>query len=95
MVFGDFDTGVENRVDEHGCSLADLFAALEPESGWKNHGKFVSSAVKLVKRLLREDTINKQEAQALRSGAARSNVGKKTPGNGNGNGNDNGNGNGR
>jgi hypothetical protein len=76
VVFGDVDTGVENRVDEHGCSIADLFAALEPESGWRNHGKFVSSSVKLVKRLLRDGTIDASEAQALRSGAAQSNVGQ-------------------
>lgn len=93
VVFGNLDTGVENRVDEHGCSIADLFAELEPESGWKNHGKFVSASVKLVKRLLREGTISKEEAKALRTGAARSNVGKKEPGTGNGNGG-NGNGNG-
>jgi hypothetical protein len=94
VVFGDTDTGVENRVDEDGCSIADLFAALEPASGWKNHGKFVSSSVKLVKRLLRAGTISKEEAKALKTGAARSNVGKKQPGNSNGNGNNNGNGNG-
>ena len=76
VVFGDLDTGVENRVNEEGCSLADLFANLMPESGWKNHGKFVSSSVKLVKQLLRGGEIDKLEAKALRKGAARSNVGK-------------------
>ena len=78
VIFGDVDTGVENRVDEHGCSIADLFAALEPESGWKNHGQFVSSAVKLVKKLLRDGTINAEEAKALKTGAAHSNIGKPT-----------------
>ncbi len=77
VVFGDTDTGVENRVDEEGCSIADLFAALEPESGWKNHGQFVSSSVKLVKRLQRDGTIDKSEAQALKTGAAHSDIGKK------------------
>ena len=76
VIFGDLDTGVENRVDENGASLADLFAALEPESGWKNHGQFVSTTGKLIKSLLREGTIDKSEAQALQTGAARSNVGK-------------------
>lgn len=76
VIFGDLDTGVENRVNAEGCSLADLFAALEPASGWKNHGQFVSSSVKLVKRLLRAGDINATEAQALRTGAAQSNVGK-------------------
>jgi hypothetical protein len=78
VIFGDVDTGVENRVDEDGCSIADLFAALEPESGWKNHGQFVSKAVKLVKTLLREGTINADEAKALKTGAAHSNIGKPT-----------------
>lgn len=78
VVFGDEDTGVENRVDEDGCSIADLFAALEPESGWKNHGQFVSSSVKLVKSLLRDGTIDKSEAKLLKTGAAHSNVGKPT-----------------
>lgn len=76
VVFGDRDTGVQNRVDEHGCSIADRFAALEPASGWKNHGQFVSSATKLVKILLRQGTIDATEAKALRTGAAQSNVGK-------------------
>lgn len=76
VIFGDIDTGVENRVDEEGCSIADLFAALEPESGWKNHGQAVSSSVKLVKRLLRDGTINADEAKALRTGVAHSNLGK-------------------
>jgi hypothetical protein len=70
------DTGVENTVNEDGASLADLFAALEPESGWKNHGQFVSTTGKLIKRLLREGTIDSSEAQALQTGAAQSNVGK-------------------
>ncbi len=76
VVFGDLDTGVENRVNEEGCSLADRFAALEPASGWKNHGQVVSSSVKLVKRLLRAGDIDAAEAQALRTGAAQSNLGK-------------------
>jgi hypothetical protein len=75
VVFGDLDTGVENRVNEDGCSLADLFAALEPASGWKNHGQVVSSSVKLVNRLLRSGDIDAAEAQALRTGAAQSNLG--------------------
>jgi hypothetical protein len=76
VIFGDVDTGVENRVNEDGASIADLFDALEPESGWKNHGQAVSSSVKLVKRLLRDGTIDASEAQALRSGVAQSNLGK-------------------
>lgn len=76
VIFGDVDTGVENVVNEDGASLADLFAALEPESGWKNHGQFVSTTGKLIKRLLREGTIDSSEAQALQTGAAQSNVGK-------------------
>jgi hypothetical protein len=78
VVFGDLDTGVENRVNADGCSLADLFAALEPASGWKNHGQVVSSSVKLVKRLLRSGDIDAAEAQALRTGAAQSNLGMPT-----------------
>lgn len=81
VVFGDLDTGVENRVNDEGCSLADLFAALEPASGWKNHGQFVSNSVKLVKKLLRSGEIDAAEAQALRTGAAQANLGKPaTPG---------------
>ena len=76
VIFGDINTGVENRVNAEGCSIADQFAELMPASGWRNHGKFVSSSVKLVKRLLREGEINAEEAQALRSGAAQSNIGK-------------------
>lgn len=58
--------------------LADLFAALEPENGWRNHGQFVSSSVKLVKKLLRSGDIDAAEAQALRTGAAQSSLGKAT-----------------
>jgi hypothetical protein len=76
VIFGDLDTGVENRVNQDGCSLADQFAHLMPASGWRNHGKFVSSSVKLVKQLLRSGEIKAGEAKALRSGAARSNIGK-------------------
>jgi hypothetical protein len=76
VIFGNVDTGVENRVNPHGCSLADLFARLKPASGWKNHGQFVSSVVRLVKRLERHQEIAPWEARALRNGAARSNVGK-------------------
>lgn len=76
VIFGDVDTGVENVVDEEGCSLADLFAALEPESGWKNHGQAVSTSGRLIKRLLREGTIDQSEAQALQTGLAQSNLGK-------------------
>ena len=76
VIFGDVDTGVENVVNEDGASLADLFAALEPESGWKNHGQAVSTSGKLIKRLLREGTIDQSEAQALQTGLAQSNLGK-------------------
>lgn len=76
VIFGDVNTGVENRVDADGCSIADLVAELKPASGWKNHGQFVSSVGKVVKRLQRAGLITAAEAKALKTGAAHSNVGK-------------------
>lgn len=77
VVIGNRDSGVENRVDEEGCSIADLIAALEPEGGYRNHGQFVSRATKLFKSLRKEGLISKQEQQSLQKAAARSDIGKK------------------
>lgn len=76
LVFGDVDSGVKDRLDADGVSLADRFAALEPADGWENHGHFVSTAGRLIRDLLSEGVIDDAEAELLKSAAARSNVGK-------------------
>jgi hypothetical protein len=76
VIIGDRDSGVENVVDEHGCSIADLLAKLEPEGGYRNHGQFVSKATQLFKTLRAEGLISKQDQQKLQKAAAQSNVGK-------------------
>ncbi|HEY8960965.1 MAG TPA: hypothetical protein VIM57_02095 [Luteolibacter sp.] len=77
VVIGNVDTGVENVVDDDGCSIADLLEELEPENGYRNHGQFVSNAAKLFNSLRKEGLITKQEQQRLQKAAAQSDIGKK------------------
>lgn len=74
--FGSVSSGVENRVDDDGCSLADLFARLEPATGWASHEQFISRAVPLIDRLRKERRISGKEAHRLGSAAGRSKIGE-------------------
>ncbi|HEX5541282.1 MAG TPA: copper-binding protein, partial [Micromonospora sp.] len=76
---GTVDSGVENRVVEGACTLNDL---IDDEREWKNHGQFVKHVGELVDGLRAEEVIDQKEAAAIKSAAARSEVGKPVKKNG-------------
>lgn len=67
------DSGVPNRTDEFGCTLADkVNAALaRAAAGARNHGRFVSAMARYLKPLVAAGEITAQEYGALMSCVAR------------------------
>lgn len=76
---GRCDSGVPNRTDEYGCTLADkVNAALaRAAAGARNHGRFVSAMVRHLQPLVVAGEITAQEYGALMSCVAR--TGTKSP----------------
>jgi hypothetical protein len=72
-------TPADQIVNSHGCSIQQLVPCSGPQPGvsWRNHGKYVSTMVRTIKRFLAEGLITKAEARELTRAAARSNCGKK------------------
>ena len=98
-------TTIDNTVDEDGCTIQDLVNKAQLAA--TNHGKYVSAIAKLANSLKKATTITNAQSKEMKTGAAKSTIGKPptstggtgtggtgTGNNGNGNGNgNNGNGN--
>ena len=69
---GDVDSGVPNRVDDVSCSLNDRIA---DKQAWPNHGRFMQHVNNVVRDLRADGMIDNREGGAIRSAAARSDVG--------------------
>ncbi|HRY16590.1 MAG TPA: metallophosphoesterase, partial [Candidatus Competibacteraceae bacterium] len=73
VIIGAVDSGVADRETGRGC----MNALIEDEPNrWGNHGDFVSHVAALTHQWVRADVINRRERRALRSAAARSDIGK-------------------
>lgn len=68
-------TGVRNKAAGGGCTINDL---IDDEREWKNHNQFVKHLGTVVQQLLDGGVITAQEAEALRTAGAESEVGKVT-----------------
>lgn len=71
------DTVLEDVVDADGCSVAQICPAGEP---WRNHGAYVSCVSETSEGFVAEGLLTEDEADALTSAAARSDVGKPARG---------------
>ncbi|MCA9054177.1 MAG: hypothetical protein KDA75_10095 [Planctomycetaceae bacterium] len=70
-------TSIENAaigVDTNGCTLQDYVNACEANAG--SHGEYVSCITQLANVLQQDGVISKSQRQELKTGAARSDVGK-------------------
>jgi hypothetical protein len=65
---GTADTGVENRLDEQGCTIADRLSAV---NGSKNHGALVSAVAKVSNLLLSQGRLSGAEKGRIQSAVAR------------------------
>jgi len=72
VVIDGCDSGVENRLLETGCTLADLFAARALDA--KNHGQFASRVSDLTNDLKNAEVITGKEKGGIQSCAARANI---------------------
>jgi hypothetical protein len=68
---GGVDSGVENRVDERGRTIADEIALLGDPGAARNQGQYVSRFGRLVVELRRDGRISRSESQALHAAAIR------------------------
>ncbi|MEP6603381.1 MAG: hypothetical protein ABJB69_05495 [Spartobacteria bacterium] len=68
-------TSITNSVDANGCSIQDKVNACAASSA-QNHGQYVSCVVQLANDLYKNKTITKSQRQEMKTGAAKSNVGK-------------------
>lgn len=69
-------------VDADGCSIEQLVPCDGPRAGgsWRNHGEYVSTLVKEVRRFLDQGLITREEARRIMAAAARSDCGKRPAG---------------
>jgi hypothetical protein len=67
-------TSIPNTVDDDGCSIQDEVDHCEAEA--KNHGQYVKCVGELAKQLEDDGVITKDQAKEMKTGAAKSNVGK-------------------
>ena len=77
VVVGSVTTTINNAtigVNEDGCSIQDLVN--ECEDNAKNHGQFVSCITQLANDLYKAGVITKQQRDQMKTGAAKSSVGK-------------------
>lgn len=65
MVIGGIDSGVANRVDDDGRTLADRYAELGSPDEARNHGAYVSAFSRLTNELRRKGILSRDEAKAL------------------------------
>ncbi len=65
VIVGSGDSGVENRVDDQGVSIADLLSVVGDPADAKSHGAFMSGVVGLVNDMRKDGTISRDEAKAL------------------------------
>jgi len=77
VVIGGIDSGVENRADERGRTLADEFAVLGEPGDTRNQGQYVSQFTHLAKELFRSGRISRGEEKALHDAAIRSFVSER------------------
>ena len=70
VVIGDCDTGVDNIVNDAGCSIIDLVD--ECESAAKNHGAFTSCVSRLTNDLVKQTVLSGEEKSRIQSCAAQS-----------------------
>jgi len=68
---GGVDSGVENRVDERGRTIADEFAQLGDPAEARNQGDYVSRFSRLASGFRRDGRISRAEAKALHAAAIR------------------------
>lgn len=71
VLIGGIDSGVENRVDERGRTIADEFAELGEPADARNQGQYVSGFSRLAAELRRAGRISKDEGKALHAAAIR------------------------
>ena len=71
---GTGNTSIPNAVNEEGCSIQDLVHHCEDTA--KNHGQYVSCITKLANDLYDAGVITKSQRQEMKTGAAKSNIGK-------------------
>lgn len=69
--FNGIDSGVENTVDDSGCSLADRLA--ESAGDARNHGQLVRTTSHFLTSLVKDGLISNKERSALLSAVAQSN----------------------
>ena len=77
VVFQKVDSRVKNRLNDKGCTFADLFASLRPSTGWKSHAQFVLKANALIKKLRTAGLISKSEATKLKIAVEKCKIGVK------------------
>jgi hypothetical protein len=65
---------VDNTLDSDGCTIQDLVN--EAAASAKNHGQYVSAVGQLAGDLQQAGVITKAQAQEMKTGAARSDIGK-------------------
>lgn len=68
-------TSIDNTVDANGCSIQDRVNNCA--AGAKNHGQYVSCIAHLANDLYKDRTITKTQRKELKTGAAKSRIGKK------------------
>ncbi|GAA3725762.1 alpha-L-rhamnosidase [Spinactinospora alkalitolerans] len=73
VVFGDVDSGVENRTVAGSCTINHRILG---DGDWSNHGEFVSHVADAAKTLRSDGIISRRESSTLTSAAARSDVGR-------------------
>ena len=74
---GSGPTSIDNAgigADEHGCTIQDYVNECAEHA--KNHGQYVSCIAKLADSLHNDGIINKGQRQEMKTGAAKSKVGK-------------------
>ena len=67
-------TSINNSVDANGCSIQDLVNSCAASA--TNHGQYVSCIVHLANELAKNKTITKNQRQEMKTGAAKSKIGK-------------------
>ena len=72
MIIDGCDSGVENFLDENGCTVSDLIE--EIANNTNNHGQFVSDVAHLLNELKKAGLIKGKEKGAIQSCAAMANI---------------------
>ncbi|MFC1535143.1 thrombospondin type 3 repeat-containing protein [Thermodesulfobacteriota bacterium] len=72
IIINDCDSGVENQLFDHGCTMRDLIAKCANDA--KNHGKFVSCVSHLTNDWKKEGLISGKEKSVIQNCAAKSNI---------------------